>query len=85
MSKHTQGPWAVANVGWVASCATNQTICAMYAVKSGLDHTETDANACLIAAAPDLLEQLQMCAEALEDSGHYPLTLLDALKAIAKA
>lgn len=59
MSKHTPGPWAVANVGWVASLATDQTICGMYAVKSGFDHTETDANARLIAAAPDLLEALK--------------------------
>lgn len=44
-----------------------------------------EADALLIAAAPDLLEQLQMCAEALKDSGHYPLTLIDALAAIAKA
>ena len=58
-STHTLGPWNVTNVGWISSATTQQTICAIYAVKSGLDHAESNANAQLIAAAPDLLKALQ--------------------------
>ena len=92
MSSHTPGPWAVANVGWVASLATDQTICGMYAVKSGFDHTETDANARLIAAAPDLLEALGQTLNAmihleLSDSSkiEWEASKAAAYAAIAKA
>jgi len=65
MSKHTPGPWHVANVGWIAS--ERGTICAMYAMKTGLhgEDIEGEANARLIAAAPDLLDALKAAQEEL--------------------
>ena len=99
MSSHTPGPWHIRIddtggpfTGWPSVEAAEDLDCSIIH-RAGfkqefwgeLSQREAVANARLIAAAPDLLEQLQMCAEALKDSGHYPLTLIDALAAIAKA
>jgi hypothetical protein len=66
MSKHTPGPW-----GWHTPATTaarypcyvtagNQYIAAIY---HGDDQRETHPNARLIAAAPELLEALQLITE----------------------
>lgn len=47
--------------------------------------TESEANARLIAAAPDLLEALQTLTELCDERGLYPLNIEDARNAIAKA
>lgn len=49
--KHTPGPWAVKGVGEVV-CSTGKTLCDVY---SSSDE-QSDVDAHIIAAAPDLLE-----------------------------
>jgi hypothetical protein len=57
-TKHTPGPWAVADVGEVVVCATGRTLCDVYSSPATGDE-QADADANLIAAAPDLLEALE--------------------------
>ena len=59
MSKHTQGPWEILNT--LEICAGNKDICEM---KGWMN--EDQANARLIAAAPDLLkalEEISLCSQ----------------------
>ena len=56
-TKHTPGPWVVGNVGEVV--AGGITLADVYG-----DEEQADADAYLIAAAPDLLEACEMLAEA---------------------
>jgi hypothetical protein len=93
MSKHTPGPWFVVNIGAddepmmsvkaariagqeprheVAICATGDSPQEM-----------EDANARLIAAAPELLEALEMLMD--EATTDQNLAAIKALAAIAKA
>jgi len=96
---HTPGPWSVIIddtgdqfTGW-PSVVSSPDLDATIIHRSGfkqefwgdLSQRESIANARLIAAAPDLLESLTVCVEALKDSGNYPLTLADAIEVIAKA
>jgi hypothetical protein len=92
MNKHTPGPWTADKLqdrdtfnifanGFVSamcqvSCMENST-----RFTSG---NEVAANARLIAAAPELLEALLLCVDALED-GHWQETKQAARAAIAKA
>ena len=63
MLKHTKGPWAVAHSAGVGhadlivSDHANATICE---IDSDGPKEETEANARLIASAPDLLEACKM-------------------------
>jgi len=63
MTKHTPGPWAVADVGEVVVCATGRTLCDVYS-SFGTGEEQADADARLIAAAPDLLAALEAFVEA---------------------
>lgn len=84
MSKHTQGPWEILNT--LEICAGKKDICEM---KGWMN--EDQANARLIAAAPDLLnalEDLVSLAEVImRENGEYMVDdeLTDARNAIAKA
>jgi hypothetical protein len=87
MSKHTPGPW-LASQTYPGNdyCIHAQGIpwqLAYLATHSQIEWP-LEANARLIAAAPDLLEALQMAKTALELRGPgWPLDVVDA--AIAKA
>ena len=89
--KHTQGPWSVgqyngAEMPSVYAYPENVRICTLdHWVGSGVE--EMEANATLIAAAPDLLKSLQECTDELEASGYcfdHP-SLVKYRAAIAKA
>lgn len=93
MSQHTPGPWLVdaEHAGlfeqdqarfWINASGTH------VAYVDGPRNDERTANARLIAAAPDLLEALQACDEAMAYMSEYdiPLHLPFRVKAaIAKA
>jgi len=81
MSKHTPGPWEM-SYGWGTSVTTSTGSKIRQTTDRPLE--ERQANARLIASAPDLLEALRLI---LEEPGYE---LLDthkayALEAIAKA
>lgn len=63
MSNHTPGPWRVAPFSSEAHIVNGMadTICAIKVGRSDESEkaAELKANACLISAAPDLLEQLE--------------------------
>ena len=97
-AKHTPGPWIVQESGFRASefvITTQQRqdeslvpICEMDVDFDGRIGIEQKANARLIAAAPDLLEALKACDEAMSYMSEYdiPITLPAQVKAaIAKA
>lgn len=73
MSKHSPGPWEVVTVKKAPSplftiCAGSQPVCDMY---RGVDKSDglIEADAALIAAAPELLEALESIEN---DDGHIP-------------
>jgi hypothetical protein len=74
MSKHTPGPWEVHPL---APLAVHQP-----EYECWIPQSKADAR--LIAAAPELLEALLLCVDALED-GHWQETKQAARAAIAKA
>jgi DUF1680 family protein len=89
MNKHTPGPWAYA--GYARSMAFRVTktpedatgdVCNVLAGLAAKTNEEVEANARLIAAAPDLLEALMHCAT---DEGPEQEWLDRARAAIAKA
>jgi beta-xylosidase len=98
MSGHTPGPWAQSHResddGWYRTqvypvADPNNTIatCNWHSVRTEYGHvTDRDANARLIAAAPELMEALRALADQVEE---YELGNPDALRnaraAIAKA
>lgn len=71
--KGTPGPWV--NVGgWVDSDKPgdlSSIICAIYSVTPGNPKAVNDANANLIAAAPELLEALQDALHAYDKHGEH--------------
>ena len=96
--KHTPGPWTVVKPqyenkkGVFASIYTNPATekgfrtCEFDIRADGYQNSHAEANARLIAAAPDLLNMLQRMAD--ETAGGFPpclLTLEQARAAIAKA
>lgn len=87
-TKHTPGPWEVIS-GSVWSQFAGQ-IAKMDRDNPKTMPTERDANACLIAAAPEMLKHLLDCVEWMELHGQkdiWPenLVLKSARTAIAKA
>ncbi|WCX74845.1 hypothetical protein KK211_17905 [Pseudomonas aeruginosa] len=93
MSKHTPGPWTVDFIdgvdGVFAEC--DKRICQVDEVDivgwNARFRDESEANAKLIAAAPDLLEALQQAVTSMQDSG-YPndsVVIRAARQAITKA
>ena len=94
-AKHTPGPWTAQNDGRdIISIqhgnndpgAISMTLAKVTARMTW--RSQAEANARLIAAAPDLLEALKACDEAMSYMSEYdiPITLPDMVKAaIAKA
>lgn len=86
--KHTQGNWEISKHG-------NYDSFGIYAegqrndlaiVKGGNEEGgEAEANAKLIAAAPDLLEALIMCSKSLATYGSHPIIEIAVNNAINKA
>jgi 23S rRNA maturation mini-RNase III len=94
MSTHTPGPWKViSRAGYSGHCvADNYTrSVAAFPSNSKRDETERDANARLIAAAPDLLAALQDIIGLAEahsrKRGRNPIAQasVDASMAVARA
>ena len=85
MSKHTPGPWWLDDDGFIASGDgdTYETIADPHC--SDLDIDEREANASLIAAAPELLEALEHITQTPEYKYLYPGTTSLIEEAIAKA
>lgn len=94
-AKHTPGPWTAQNDGRdIISIQHNNNdpgAISMTLAKVTARMTwrsQAEANARLIAAAPDLIEALKACDEAMSYMSEYdiPITLPDMVKAaIAKA
>lgn len=92
LNYHTPGPWAIcehdhANVIW----ADNGVICDVFHANEDDEMTasvesreESEANARLIAAAPQLLAALQKIAE-MDGDGSWNTSEFHALCSIAKA
>lgn len=86
---HTLGPWEVDD-GFVAS-VNGWIICDPHCKRGPEDRAERDANAALIAAAPELLAALEAVVAAFAPRGdkRHMLEdmpcLIDARAAIAKA
>lgn len=88
---HTKGPWVVTSVGHYVSPAADLTKIVALVFRPDTDsETERHDNACLIAAAPDLLaaaDAAMLFYDALGDD-HRPgecKVLDDLARAIAKA
>lgn len=93
---HTPGPWIAKeggrfdpeiNITTEFRCETNKVrICGIDIAFTGEFGLEQKANACLIAAAPDLLDA---CIKTVEENGHLAdgdnCTLIHLVRAIAKA
>ena len=78
MNKHTPAPWHVANGVQIRS--ERDQIAKVWMMR----HGEGKANAHLIAAAPDLLEALEVAADALEMAEFFEKAA-QARAAISKA
>ena len=86
--KHTPGPWTHLGWGDIHGHEANGGGVDIAAVYLREEDEKWLANARLIAAAPDLLEALKACDEAMAYMSEYdiPLTLPDQVKAaISKA
>ena len=97
--KHTPGPWKVGMGGSIRCDYTdkdgddiiiggikNRSIQIGSSPFSTPNQKEQSANAHLIAAAPELLEALELCEEALKSAGHEQWVAYRAtVAAIAKA
>ena len=94
MSKHTPGPWSYIGNGDVVAksnkyCGGEKDIASVFLTVND----EDEANARLIAAAPDLLEALKACADWLDwlvtphddPKGAHAAHIKQARAAIAKA
>ena len=87
--KHTPAPWEACNVGdysdYDGLCRVILGDDLRIAVVLG-DHDESEANARLIAAAPDLLAALEATRIVLAEHEPHPLPVLaQVLAAIARA
>jgi hypothetical protein len=83
--KHTKGNW-ITTVEYDKNCyevGTHSERIAIIDYENGTKN-EAEANAKLIAAAPELLEALEQCIPAVRQSG-LDITLNRALEAIKKA
>ena len=86
-AEHTPGPWFV-NGPWHIQADTKTAIPVIVAqitpLRSG-DNEEREANARLIAAAPELLEALEEALEVLRVNGLDPLGQDNIRAIVAKA
>lgn len=78
-TKHTPAPWSYKN-----NCVIGDNATEVVAQVFGFDTKEKKANAKLIAAAPDLLEALQLMVSRFENS-HIGYIKSDYAKAKAKS
>jgi len=80
-TKHTAGPWTICELNTpktfgskakqLISFPSNLAICELYSDREKPNHVETmEANARLIAAAPELLDALKLCAGILRVGSH---------------
>lgn len=88
MSKHTPGPWKIQRQNpspttgeWMISGKKPGYLAGVRDCGSG----DVNANALLIAAAPDLLEALQLVVDTAENGGWPSAALVIAKATIAKA
>lgn len=83
-AQHTPGPWKVVTFGMVVESADGVRVCETHA-------TDREANARLIAAAPELLEALESVTRCLQwhneqhGVGMDEAAIAKAVAAIAKA
>ena len=95
MSKHTPGPWLIAESVVSRHAVTNMrrirskneglehgAVCDVYGIQDG---SEASANARLIAAAPDLLDALKTIIEDIDSEFGTDCDYNKARAAIAKA
>jgi len=96
MSKHTKGPWIAtrsdpaegSDVWWITACPAANQETELATVAGGYQHERHEANARLIAAAPDLLAMCEELAECSDYWSEYdvPIGLAERLRdVIAKA
>ena len=84
-SKHTKGPW-ITNGEWIDG-GDSEPVCQL---PTAATYSNRDSNARLIAAAPDLLESLQLVANCVTDDkggvtlGSYELGVIKAANKKAK-
>ncbi len=71
--KHTEGPWIVLDLGEIVAEDDLEVLVATI----DLGTAEGEANARLIAAAPDLLDALKACARILPNYASLGKTALD--------
>jgi hypothetical protein len=71
-SRHTPGPWYTGH-GQIISLASPHgcTIASCNATSEGIGDAEAEANAALIAAAPEMLEALRHAADKLHGLGEW--------------
>lgn len=87
MNTHTKGPWGTfqdtdgTNVVYCNGDSIQRHVC--YTSEGGVSDDEAEANARLIAAAPELLEALKIAQLWLDVDGRYDMQGINA--AIAKA
>lgn len=72
--KHTPGPWHIASGGAVIGRECAVAVVNTYTALQKLTDAEREANACLIAAAPELLAALEWIIEAADDSDNMKAT-----------
>lgn len=87
---HTPGPWQYAFEGGTVAFiveADGTTVAKISTTENSTAHSALPANARLIAAAPDLLNALEIILNmSLMDKGHWAKTIeMEAFAAIAKA
>lgn len=76
MSKHTPGPWVVWDEAraihrWCIAKENGYSVASAEPVGPWVTPEEADANARLIAAAPDLLDALQDAKRLIEDMARF--------------
>src|ERR1043166_1656060 len=67
-SAHTPGPWKAGPQGLFVVAPRNR-ICTLYGNRDSINEAEQEANARLIAAAPELLEACKLASVYLSESG----------------
>jgi hypothetical protein len=87
MSKHTAGPWRVtrSSVGPVLVAHAEDTVSSICSFRGEGINANREANALLIAAAPELFSALSDALEALCSGEHYSEAIAKANAALAKA
>lgn len=84
MSGHTPGPWAMNPVlARVDAMPSLLPVCQLLWPTDERPEAETEANARLIAAAPELLEALKECADRLEIHIKHSEDLVAHMRAVA--